>query len=178
MNPFTLGWSTSQSGSHQLPTWGTQPVGHAPPPPPPTSHSTSRLLTFTFNSFDSTVLNSSLVGWDNRTYFHIATSSAPARTVVEDASHTRVGMITWNTRPIVGIDDLGWTKLVSRWLSLSADRACRTMEVEDQTFMWQPNSRCIEVCTVIQLTPGTIQRGLLKVVVVSAVLLISGRSID
>ncbi|KAJ6542944.1 hypothetical protein B0H19DRAFT_957395 [Mycena capillaripes] len=185
MNPLVQGWSAVHFGSHAVPNWGTQP--------------SISVVTFTFTSFGATILNSILVGSDNRTYFHITTdASSPRCTVVEDASRGRVGLISWESQPTITIDDLGWTMRTSQWLYLSSNRACRTMIAHGEQFSWRPNGGCIELFsidghsdsqafarisqgpsgTVLQLTPRAIQKRLLKVVTIAAVLLMSGQRID
>ncbi|KAJ6600333.1 hypothetical protein DFH09DRAFT_1020947 [Mycena vulgaris] len=201
MNPFAQGWSASHPSAQPLPTWGTRPSLYGALP----YHSADSILqandtliTFTFTSFDATVLNSALVGSDNRTYFYITTDlSVRGRTVVSDSNRGRVGLITWSAQPTVGIDDLGWTLRASQWLCLSPDRTCRTMVVGAQQFSWQPKNGSIELLsldkqnpqllarisqgptgTTLQLSPRAIQSRLIQDIVVSAVLLMSGRSID
>ncbi|KAJ7455550.1 hypothetical protein FB451DRAFT_643425 [Mycena latifolia] len=206
MNPFMQGWSASHTAhnAHPLPTWGTRPSVYGALPyhtGDPILQSDAALVTFTFTSFDATVLNSVLVGPDGRTYFYITTDpSAPKRercTVVADSNRGRVGIVTWGAQPTVGIDELGWTLQTSHWLCLSPDQTCRNMVAGGQQFTWRPNGGCIELLTlektapqlcarisqgpsgtILQLTPRAIQSRLLQVVVVSAVLLMSGRSID
>ncbi|KAJ7302557.1 hypothetical protein DFH08DRAFT_1089756 [Mycena albidolilacea] len=151
------------------------------------------------------ILNSAVLGPDNRTHFHI--SSDDAATVVEEASgRRRVAVITWaGAHPTLALDGLGWPLRTSQWLYLSSDRACRTMIAGGEQFSWRPNGGFVELFPLanseasqplarislslsrsqgagnlitLQLTPQALQKRLLKATVVSAVLLMSGRRID
>ncbi|KAJ7657676.1 hypothetical protein DFH06DRAFT_1297710 [Mycena polygramma] len=201
MNPLVQGWSSA----HTLPTWGTQPSLHGALPyhtsANPTFSPPDSFATFTFISFGDTILNLVLVASDNNIHFHITTddsdSMAPGRTVVEDASWRRVGLVTWGPRPKVVIEDLKCMMHTSQWLYLSSNKACRTMIAENEKYSRRPSGGCIELFainnsdsralarisqgaggTMLQLTPRAIQKQLLNVVVISAVLLMSGRGID
>ncbi|KAJ6458829.1 hypothetical protein C8R47DRAFT_1028357 [Mycena vitilis] len=201
MNPFVQGWSPAPT----FPDWGTQPSIHgALPYHTAVNHTFSpadSFLTFTFISFGDSILNSILIGSDNNICFHIITddsdSMAPGWTVVEDANSRRVGQVSWGPRPIIAIEDLGRMMRTSQWLYLSSNKACRTMIIDNEKYSWRPNGGCIELFainssdsralarisqgaggTILQLTPRAIQKQLLKVVVISAVLLMSGRGID
>ncbi|KAJ7088275.1 hypothetical protein C8R44DRAFT_649566 [Mycena epipterygia] len=201
MNPFAQGWPASYLPTHQSPSWDTRPSVYGALPyhaPDPILRSTESLLTFSFSSSHGTVLNAALVGSDGRTYFHVSTErSAPGRTLVTDSNGARVGLIMWSAQPTVGIDALGWTLRASQWLCLSSDRTSRTIVVGGKQFSWRPNGGCIEMIsldnydtqlfarisksansTILQLTPMAVQSNLLQVIVLSAVLLMSGRSID
>ncbi|KAJ7169204.1 hypothetical protein C8R43DRAFT_1121092 [Mycena crocata] len=189
------------TGSCQFPTWGTQP-GRRPALPPPSSfhsspNSDSPLRMMVFNSLDGTALNSSLIGCDNRAYFHITTRSfSPERTLVQDSRDARVGLITWDTEVTVSIDEQGWTKRVSEWLYSGAGRAGRTMEVDGESFIWQPNGWGVELFstdphpqimarlspdlsgTILQLAPLAIEPRFINPIIVSAILFMSGRNIQ
>ncbi|KAJ7683274.1 hypothetical protein B0H14DRAFT_922267 [Mycena olivaceomarginata] len=200
------------------PTWGTQPQPSLHGALPYPSHLPTRitiippadsLVTYTVVSSGSprsdSILNSAVLGPDNRTHFHI--SSDDAATVVEEASgRRRVAVITWaGAHPTLALDDLGWPLRTSQWLYLSSDRACRTMIAGGEQFSWRPNGGFVELFPLanseasqplarislslspsqgagslitLQLTPRALQKRLLKATVVSAVLLMSGRRID
>ncbi|KAJ7899006.1 hypothetical protein B0H13DRAFT_1623005 [Mycena leptocephala] len=199
MNPLIQGWSASHIGSHAPPTWGTQPSLYGALP-----YHTSRIslpadsfVAFTFSSLGTTILNSVLVGSDGQMHFYITTDGSTQKTVVEDANRGCVGLISWGPQPTIVIDDLAWTMRTSQWLYLSSNRECRTMIVGGEKFSWRPNGGFIELFpldksdsqplarisqapsgTILQLTLKAIQKRLLKAVVISAVLLMSGRRID
>ncbi|KAF7344909.1 hypothetical protein MVEN_01653300 [Mycena venus] len=202
MNPLVQGWSTAHQVSQALPTWGTQPS--VPQPsiygalPYFTPEPIDPFVTYTFVSFGATVLNSALLGADNRTRFLIITDDSAStleRTTVEDPDRGRVALITWGKQPSIAIDELGWTMRTSQWLYLSSNHACRTMIVSGEKFSWRPNGGFIELFSlegsdalarisqgaagvVLQVAPKAIQKRLLKVIVTSTVLLMSGRKID
>ncbi|KAF8207457.1 hypothetical protein K438DRAFT_1575821 [Mycena galopus ATCC 62051] len=205
MNPFVQGWSTARLGSQASPTWAVQssvqpsvygalPYPTSEPSASPVARSVSYSYTFTFCG--TSVLNSVLIGPDNHTHFHIITGTDGC-TAVEDASRRNVAQITWAALPTIAIGDLGWTMHTSQWLYLSSDRACRTMITGGETFSWRPNGKFIELFSLnnsdpralsrisygpdgmmLQLTLEAVQKRLLKAVVISGVLLMSGRKID
>ncbi|KAJ7164179.1 hypothetical protein C8R46DRAFT_1278231, partial [Mycena filopes] len=184
MNP---GWNTSQQSAHALtPTRGTATSSHPRPPRIPTPHLPSEpsFLTYTFLSFGSTILNSILVGADDRPRFCVTTDDdiTSGWTVVEDARlRARVAVITWDLpQPTLAMDELGWTMRTAEWLYLASDRTCRTMIAGGEQFSWRPNSTAIERSgeTVLEVATSATQKGLLKALVISTVLLMSGRTID
>ncbi|KAJ7302537.1 hypothetical protein DFH08DRAFT_794424 [Mycena albidolilacea] len=218
MNPFVQGWSAAHIGPHlqASPTWGTQPqpslhgalpYPHHRPTRIPITPPADSFATYTVVPSGSprahSILNSAVLGPDNRTHFHI--SSDDAATVVEEASgRRRVAVITWaGAHPTLALDGLGWPLRTSQWLYLSSDRACRTMIAGGEQFSWRPNggflfplanseasqplarislslsrSQGAGNLITLQLTPQALQKRLLKATVVSAVLLMSGRRID
>ncbi|KAJ7055607.1 hypothetical protein C8F01DRAFT_1373537 [Mycena amicta] len=105
--------------------------------------------------------------------------------------------------PTLYVDEVGWTMRTAEWLYLSSNRTCRTMIAHGRQFSWRPNGSCIELFPlnansdstlpnvnvlaritlassgpIIQLAPRALHLKLLNYVVVSAVLLMSGRNID
>ncbi|KAJ6617158.1 hypothetical protein B0H10DRAFT_1332276 [Mycena sp. CBHHK59/15] len=200
IDTFAYGWPALQSPeARPLPTWGTQPsIGAVPQSQyTPDVLFSGALIKFIFTSFDGTILNATVVGLDGQHFFHITTdSSSSCRTVIEDSNGQRVGTITWKTQPTVSVDEFGWTKPAAQWLYISSDKTRRVMTAGGQQFIWWVNGGCIELFsldinpqlfarisqnmqgTVLQLTLLAIQQRLLQDIVISSVLLMSGRNIN
>ncbi|KAF7373137.1 hypothetical protein MSAN_00521600 [Mycena sanguinolenta] len=207
MNPFIQGWSTTHLQSQVSPTCGSQPSVYGSIPshiPRPIMHLGQFCVSYTFVCFGDTILNSVFIGPDARTHFHITSDFASddgesGRTVVEGADGSHVALITWADQPTIKIEDLGWTMHTSQWLYLASNRAFRTMISGGETFTWRPSGDFLELFSlknlnpnspalarisiepagvILQLTFEAVQKRLLKVLVISAVLLMSGRKID
>ncbi|KAJ6457689.1 hypothetical protein C8R45DRAFT_844244 [Mycena sanguinolenta] len=201
MNPFIQGWSTPHRQSQTSPTCDSLPSAYgALPCHIPRLRPVQFCVSYTFVCFGATILNSVLIGPDADTQFHITSDEWESeRTVVEEADGTRVALILWEEQPTIKIDDLGWTMQTSQWLYLASNRAFRTMISGGETFSWRPSGDFLELFALrnsnsdslalarisiepggvmLQLTPEAVQKRLLKVLVISTVLLMSGRKID
>ncbi|KAJ7062116.1 hypothetical protein C8F01DRAFT_124565 [Mycena amicta] len=153
-------------------------------------------LTVAPHEVNKTILDANLLRADGRPRFFVSTDAS--RTVIEDGSRARVALINWRAGPTVLVDELGCTFRTAEWLYLTSSRTCRTMIAHGRQFSWRPNGSSIELFpledsvglnvlarislgpngTVLQLAPRALHLKLLNAVVISAVLLMSGRNID
>ncbi|KAJ7278486.1 hypothetical protein C8J57DRAFT_1465567 [Mycena rebaudengoi] len=173
-----------------LPTWGTPPSAHHEPDFMPQD----ALITFTFSSFDGTILNSALVGPDGRQRFFITT--AADATVIENSRKKRVGAVVWQPHPRVEIHSQ--KQSTAQWLAPASDRSGRTMIARGRRLIWMQNNGNIELLdaendgeqepmarirmdpsgTKLQLSAEAISLRIVREITVSTILLISGRPID
>ncbi|KAF9049499.1 hypothetical protein BDZ89DRAFT_1154387 [Hymenopellis radicata] len=157
------------------------------------------ILQFVF-TFESTILDSTVVGPRNRTYFHIANGQPrEGTTLFRDAEGRNFAVIDWQQHPVVELRDLLERQAVSSWMPLSSDRTQRAMTARGRWYCWVPQGNTILLYTAthastpptpcgklsrtdrvvtLELTANAVQVGLLEFCIVAAVLLQSGRRID
>jgi len=157
------------------------------------------LVTFTFTSFNSTILNCNVLGPHNRPYFFIVTDTSilPGFTFVRDVGGKNIAVVEWNTSPLLEIQGINSKQKIGDWLKLASNQSCRTMEVQGKTYNWAPYDSyiCLTVTSTaaprtlarisksfnivsLEMTSEAIKIGLLEVCVVTAMLLQCGRKID
>ncbi|GLB35696.1 hypothetical protein LshimejAT787_0212610 [Lyophyllum shimeji] len=156
------------------------------------------LLTFTFSSFNPSILNSVIVGPHSRKYFQVMTDPAdPRYTIFQNVNTQVAAFIEWKQHPVVEIRGIVENQAVARWISLSPDRSCRLMEAKGRYYTWIPCGDAICLYSAVsnapemfakvtrgnntvklEMTPQAIQAGLLEMSVVATVLLQCGRQID
>ncbi|KAF7335221.1 hypothetical protein MSAN_02355400 [Mycena sanguinolenta] len=187
-NPNALDWSSNVPPRPSL-------LGALPffsPASPPT------LLSFTFASFNPSILNSTVTGPQSRLYFRITTDSPTAPcTAFFDATGNAVAIIEWRDQPVVEIRGILSKRRTSQWLALSQNGSRRKMEALGKQFVWVPNGDLICLyaagvnhsqlyaqvsrdnnSVILELTAEAIQLGLLESCVVAAFLLQCGKNID
>ncbi|KAJ6614596.1 hypothetical protein B0H10DRAFT_1803113 [Mycena sp. CBHHK59/15] len=197
MNPYAQGgWSNSfnhnavnNPSSGASPLYGVLPYVTSP---------TLTFLTFNFSSLDGTILDSEIVGPHSRTYFRVSTDSTTSGfSVIQNAKQESVALIEWKTHPVIEIRGIVSKRTSAQWLPLSPDKTYRMMSARGRNFRWTPSNGCINLYNtsfhnpelfgrisqgqngiVLEITTEAIQIGLLEVFVVSALLMMSGRSID
>ncbi|KAF9463453.1 hypothetical protein BDZ94DRAFT_1192832 [Collybia nuda] len=153
-------------------------------------------VTFTFN-YNSSILNSVVVGPQARKFFQVMTDPADPRfTIFQDVETNAAAYIEWQAHPVVEIRGIIASQRVSQWLALAANQTSRTMAVKGRYYSWVPggDSICMyssgspaemfakitrgDNTVKLEMTPQAIQAGLLEACVVSAFLLQCGRVID
>ena len=131
MNPFANGgWSQAGNGSSQ--PWGDD--SDSPPsifgalPSLPISTSIPRSMqpdsvTFAFTSFNSTILNCSVLGPQKRVAYRIVTeATAPSCTIWKDNESRNVAMVQWQPSSTLEIRGVTPRQRVKDWLRLSSDK--------------------------------------------------------
>ncbi|KAJ6500218.1 hypothetical protein C8R47DRAFT_1068436 [Mycena vitilis] len=166
--------------------------------PYPTQNQPSMFISFRFTSFSPTILNSTVVGPQAKTYFRINTDvPTPGFTVITNAANQPMVIIEWLKHPVVEIRGIVSKQLTSEWLVLSEEKRYRTMTAKGKTFVWAPDNASIclyspglgtphtyarvtqeEGTVLLEITAEAIQLGLLETCVAAAFLLQSGRTID
>ncbi|KAJ7269618.1 hypothetical protein C8J57DRAFT_1066756 [Mycena rebaudengoi] len=161
---------------------------------------TPAFLSFIFASTDGTVLNSTIIGPQSRKYFQVSTDSTTSGySVVQNSQLESVAMIEWGNNPIVEIREIVARQQTSQFLPLSPDKSqvISILHARGRRFRWTPSDRYIELYSTstanprlfarisqrqsgikLEITAEGVQIGLLEVCVVSALLLMSGHSID
>ncbi|KAJ7269544.1 hypothetical protein C8J57DRAFT_1066224 [Mycena rebaudengoi] len=200
MNPYAQGgWSNSLNpNAVSNSTWGTNPsvYGALPYPSPPST--TPTFLTFIFSSADGTILNSWVVGPHSRKYFQVNTDSTTSGySVIQNSRLESVALIEWRSSPVVEIQEILSRRKASQFLTLSPNQTQRHMRARGRQFRWAPTDGYIELYNTsisspqlfgrisqgqngitLEVTTEAVQIGLLEACVVSAVLFMSGHSID
>ncbi|KAH8834008.1 hypothetical protein DL96DRAFT_477423 [Flagelloscypha sp. PMI_526] len=155
---------------------------------------TSNVLTFKFVQFNPDITNCSLAGPDG--VQHPAIFSTDNRmTIVQNFQSELTGTITWTHPATVELPGLVSRQSVRQWLSLTRDKAQRTMVFRGHAFTWRPSweDLCLydqgtELirCQVkrtnnslkVQIDTRGIPQGLVECIVVAIIILQSGRRID
>ncbi|KAF7337413.1 hypothetical protein MSAN_02267700 [Mycena sanguinolenta] len=198
-NPYGMGdWPTTPHANTTFPANTTPQPSIFGALPYPTQNSLSMFISFRFTSFSPTILNSTVVGPQARTYFRISTDvPKPGFTVFSDAKNEPVVIIEWLTPPVLEIRDTVSKQKSTQWLPLSAEKRYRTMTAKGTTYVWAPDgeSLCLyasglgapQICArvtredgavLLEVTAEIIRIGLLDVCVAAAFLLQCGRTID
>ncbi|KAJ7904182.1 hypothetical protein B0H13DRAFT_2510810 [Mycena leptocephala] len=198
-NPYAQGgWANNgnpnaASGSNTVPQpsiFGALPY--------PTQNPLPIFVSFRFTSFSPSILNSTVMGPQAQTYFHVTTDiPTPGFTVITNAANQPTIVIEWLKHPVIEIRGIVSKQQSSQWLALSPEKKYRTMTAKGKTFVWAPDggSICLysaglaspqtyaritreEGAVALDITAEAIQIGLLEVCVAAAFLLQSGRRID
>lgn len=83
------------------------------------------LVTFTFTSFNPTILNCNVLGPHNRPYFSIVThasTSMPGYTFVRDVGGKNIAVVEWSASPLLEMDGINFKQKIGNWLKLASDR--------------------------------------------------------
>lgn len=135
MNPFTQGWSNPPfpNATQSVVPRGSTPSAHgflpnphAPPPPlaPNPMPTLPNLITFSFSSPCSSVLNSIVTGPQSQRYFRITTDSTTGGfSIVQNTRQESVAMIEWRKHPVVEIIGQVSKTNSAKWLALSPDKS-------------------------------------------------------
>ncbi|KAI0739067.1 hypothetical protein C8Q80DRAFT_1113006 [Daedaleopsis nitida] len=155
-------------------------------------------VTFTFTNFKTTILNSTVIGPQQRTVYRVVTeSTAPACTIFKDNESRNVAMVQWQPHASVEIRGVAAQQRVRDWLKLSADQSHRIMEVRGVQYAWAPmqgflcmykaNSSAPRILAritripntvVLEMTQEAMQLNLLEPALVATVMLSCGSNID
>ncbi|KAJ7659449.1 hypothetical protein B0H17DRAFT_954765 [Mycena rosella] len=200
-NPYAQGGWRNPANPNALGSSGNFPqpsIVGALPFPPRLPGPAPTLLSFSFASFNPSILNCTVTGPQSRVYFRIVTDSPTVGfTVFLNAANQPVVIIEWLENPVLEIRGLLSKRPTSEWLSLSRNRSHRKMEARGKVFVWVPGGDHIflysaglgepqlyaqvsrgENSVTMQVTAEAIQLGLLEVCVAATFLLQSGRNID
>lgn len=138
MNPFTNGgWSKAGNGlSHPWDDGSDSPpsiFGALPSLPITTTIPRSMQpdsVTFSFSSFNTTVLNCTVFGPQKRVAYRIVTeSTAPSCTIWKDNESRNVAMVQWQPSSMLEIRGVTPRQRVKDWLRLSSDKRSVTIVV-------------------------------------------------
>lgn len=112
--------------------WGQGPApsvfGALPSPAPATP---ADFVTFYLTSFNPSVLNCTVIGPQQKTYFTIITDpNMPTYTVLKDAKARSIGLVEWSsgsstttsTSPAIELRGVLSKQKIKEWLQLSYDR--------------------------------------------------------
>ena len=103
-----------------------QSTGAPPPsvfgalPYPTASSQLPDAVTFTFTSFNPTILNCKVVGPRNETYFRVVTEGG--YTMLKNARGSNIALLGWQDHPTIEAPGLVTKQPVRHWLRLSAER--------------------------------------------------------
>ncbi len=118
MNPYGQQW---QQGGAAPSIFGALPSAPLPRAP---SAMQADSVTFTFTNFKTTILNSTILGPQQRTVYRVVTEAAqPACTIVQDNERKTVAMVRWQ-QPSTTLEIRGVAaqQRVREWLRLSSDQ--------------------------------------------------------
>ncbi|KAJ6459972.1 hypothetical protein C8R45DRAFT_1056190 [Mycena sanguinolenta] len=198
-NPYTQGgWQSSSnprasSSSNTVPQpslFGALPFVTPNPIP--------MFVSFRFTSFSPSILNSTVMGPQGKTYFRVSTDvPTPGFTVITNSTNQPTIIIEWRKHPVLEIRDIVPKQQSSQWLALAPEKRYRTMTAKGKTFVWAPDGESVclyspglgapqtyarvtreEGAVALDITAEAIQIGLLDVCVAAALLLQCGRNID
>ncbi|KAF8548963.1 hypothetical protein OG21DRAFT_1448472 [Imleria badia] len=154
------------------------------------------LSTLRFTSLNPSILDCSVVGPNNETYYRIATGfSGQAISVIKNAGGHNIALVEWRSHPTLEAQAIGAKQHVAQWLPLSSDRRSRTMVYGGVHYAWAPFDRFLLLfapgstqwlarvtktydAVVLELSTRAVELGLIDVAVLATVLLQSGKSID
>ncbi|KAI0350875.1 hypothetical protein OH77DRAFT_997049 [Trametes cingulata] len=190
MNPYGQ-W---QQGGAAPSIFGALPS--LPATNPPTAMPDS--VTFTFTNFKTTVLNSTILGPQQRTAYRVVTEpTAPACTIFKDNESRNVAMVQWQPHPTVEIRGVAAKQRVRDWLRLSSDQSRRVMEIRGVQYAWAPVDGFICVSkmqsaaprvlarvarvpnvVILEMTQEAMQAGMLEPCLVAAAMMTCGHNID
>ncbi|RPD75459.1 hypothetical protein L226DRAFT_462090 [Lentinus tigrinus ALCF2SS1-7] len=193
MNPYGQGqWQQQGGGAPSL--FGALPSAS----PSASAAIQADSVTFQFVNFKSTILNSSIIGPQQRTLYRVVTeATAPACTVLKDNESRSAAMVQWQPNATVEVRSIAAQQRVRDWLRLSSDQSRRVMEVNGVKYAWAPMQGFIcmykvntstprVLCRIarvpnsvtLELSQEAMQLSLLEPALVATVLLSSGASID
>lgn len=80
-------------------------------------------VTFSFTSFNTTILNCSVLGPQKRVAYRIVTEpTAPSCTILKDNESRNVAMVQWQPNSTLEIRGVTPRQRVKDWLRLSSDK--------------------------------------------------------
>ena len=116
MNPYAQQWG--QQG-------GSTPSVYGALPSLSSSATHTNTATYTFTNFNTTILNSTIVGPGNRTVYTVSTeATAPACTIFRDTEKKNIGMVQWQPHASVEVRGGAPRTRVREWLRLASDQRC------------------------------------------------------
>lgn len=129
-NPFA-NWSAGNGQSNH----GEWNQNSGPPPsivgalPYPNSSSyplpPNNLISFTFTSFNPTVLNCTILGPHNRPHFYVVTDAAmPGYTLWKDVEKKNIALVEWQNTPLLEARGILPKQKITNFLRLASDRRC------------------------------------------------------
>jgi hypothetical protein len=125
-NPFALGWENpgnDQSSSRnndddpqpQRPLYGALPYSIP---------QAKQTVNFYITSFKPTILNSIIIGPDQRPIMYVVTDpQMPGYTIFRNVRGQSVALIEWQTHPLVEVRGVFSKRRVKDWMKLSADKS-------------------------------------------------------
>ncbi len=137
MNPYGQGqWQQEGGGAPSI--FGALPS--VVPSAPNVIHADS--VAYHFTNLKSTVLNSTIVGPQQRTLYRVVTeSSAPACTVFKDNESRSIAMLQWQPNATVEIRSVAPQQRVRDWLRLSSDQRCVNTKRLFRRYPWSASLR-------------------------------------
>jgi len=82
------------------------------------------IINFTFDSFNTSILNCVVLGPKSRKYFQVMTDpSDPRYTIFQNVNSQVAAFIEWKQHPVVEIRGIVENQAVGQWISLSPDRS-------------------------------------------------------
>ncbi|TCD70714.1 hypothetical protein EIP91_002090 [Steccherinum ochraceum] len=206
MNPFVNGgWSQAGNGSSQ--PWGDD--SDSPPsifgalPSLTISTTIPRSMqpdsvTFSFTSFNTTILNCVVLGPQKRVAYRVTTEpTAPSCTIWKDNESRNVAMVQWQPTSVLEIRGVTPRQRIKDWLRISSDKSHRKMEIRGNEYCWAPIDGFICLyksqssaprvlariarapsMVLLELTQEALQAGLLEPCLVATVMFVCGHNID
>lgn len=125
-NPFAT-WSAGNGYSSNSTQNSAPPpsiVGALPYPHPPSYPlPPDEIISFTFTSFNPTILNCTVLGPHNRPYFQVVTdASMPGYTLWKDAERKNIALVEWQNTPLLEARGILTKQQITNWLRLAPDR--------------------------------------------------------
>ncbi|KAF8842903.1 hypothetical protein BDN67DRAFT_1009367 [Paxillus ammoniavirescens] len=195
-NPFSAeeAWNAGSGRS----TGGAPSVFGALPYPTASANQVSlnELVTFRFTSFNPTILNCTVIGPNNETYFRVVTdASMQGYTVLKNSRGSNIALVEWQTHPNVEARGVAAKQPVAQWLQLASDRSSRYMMHNGVGYSWAPSDRFLHLSVtgtsdwlarvsktygsvVLEVTHRAMQLGLLDAAILGTILLQCGKNID
>lgn len=150
MNPYIqAGWSNAgngQSGMHQpwaynggaAPSvFGALPSASVNPSVPRSIQADS--VTFQFTSFNTTILNCSVLGPHSRVAYRVATDpAAPSCTIFKDNESRSVAMVQWQPNAMLEIRGVAPRQRLRDWFRLTPDRRCAPNQLSPNLHLHSP----------------------------------------
>ncbi|KAF9265745.1 hypothetical protein L218DRAFT_985970 [Marasmius fiardii PR-910] len=141
-NPFSVWYENSnqrQGSNYDEPppsVFGALPVFS------PTS-SNVPILTFTFTSFNPSILNCAIVepGSNTPSFFVVTDPAMPTYTLFKTPDGKSFGLLEWSQTFKVEIRGIVAKQPASQFLRLSSDQRFRLMEIGGQDYMWLPGNQ-------------------------------------
>jgi hypothetical protein len=118
-NGYSSGGSWNQDSAPPPSIVGALPYPHPPSYPLPPDE----LITFTFTSFNPTILNCTVLGPQNRPYFYVVTdASMPGYTLWKNAERKNIALVEWQNTPLLEARGILAKQQITNWLRLAPDR--------------------------------------------------------
>ncbi|OJT13163.1 hypothetical protein TRAPUB_10318 [Trametes pubescens] len=183
-----------QQGGAAPSVFGALPSAPASNPPSAMPNS----VTFTFTNFKTTILNSTVLGPQQRTVYRVVTEpTAPACTIFKDNESRNAAMVQWQPHATVEVHGVAAKQRVRDWLRLASDQSRRVMDFRGVQYGWAPMEGFICLYKVqspaprvlariaripnnvmLEMTQEALQAGMLEACLVATVMLCCGHNID